>query len=232
MTCDFRGLFVVVEGVDRCGKNEQAARLARRLSARGEEVSTYSTPCYDTVSGVLIRAMLEGRATLFSANAALVRSKDAVVLQALQLANRYEVAARVRDDLEAGRTVVCVRWWQSARVYSELDGLDADQAVRVSSFLPRPDVEVLLDVGDDASQFLRSRLDSHQRYEKDPSTVEEAARLYRKIWSSDELAGGIRRISVDARGTPNEVEERMWDAVGRFFAMEELIEDSGARKND
>ena len=71
-----RGLFVLFEGVDRCGKTTQARRLAEALSAGGERAALMRFPDRETAIGKLIdgflaqRAELDDRAVhlLFSAN--------------------------------------------------------------------------------------------------------------------------------------------------------------------
>ena len=71
-----RGLFVLFEGVDRCGKTTQARRLAEALAAGGERAALMRFPDRETAIGKLIdgflaqRAELDDRAVhlLFSAN--------------------------------------------------------------------------------------------------------------------------------------------------------------------
>ena len=59
-------LFVVIEGIDRCGKNLQADYLERRLAELKIPVRKYSTPDYNGQSGEAISRYLQGQLHLSS----------------------------------------------------------------------------------------------------------------------------------------------------------------------
>ena len=59
-----RGLFVLFEGVDRCGKSTQARRLVDRLVRSGQPATLLRFPDRDTTIGGMINAYLTNKAEL------------------------------------------------------------------------------------------------------------------------------------------------------------------------
>jgi MoxR-like ATPase len=98
-----RGLFVLFEGVDRCGKTTQARRLAEALSAGGERAALMRFPDRETAIGKLIdgflaqRAELDDRAVhlLFSANRWEKRCVSSASLPPLLLGEQRAVSPPV-----------------------------------------------------------------------------------------------------------------------------------------
>ena len=59
-----RGLFVLFEGVDRCGTSTQARRLVDRLVRSGQPATLLRFPDRDTTIGGMINAYLTNKAEL------------------------------------------------------------------------------------------------------------------------------------------------------------------------
>jgi thymidylate kinase len=173
--------FVVLEGVDRSGKNTVARLLADELGGRGRSVRVFTTPDRDTICGGLAGLYLRTHyKELLPTGKFRGAREDAVVIQSLMLASRYKVASRVVAAREAGEVAVCVRWWPSAELYGTLaDNLPAGLFAGACSFLPEPDVYALLDVD---SGEVAGRLDPAERYEEDPALQDRLARAYREMW--------------------------------------------------
>jgi len=164
--------FVVVEGVDRVGKNTLAARLASRLTELGMKAGAFTTPDYGTASGRVLERLLRFPHPLLE--------DTSLILQGLMVANRFEVAARVEAARDAGRAAICVRWWPSAEIYGAADGEEVAQLGRASSrFLPEPDLYVLLDV---RTEEIAERLDPANCYESSEALQCELAAQYRTMW--------------------------------------------------
>jgi dTMP kinase len=104
-----RGAFIVLEGVDRCGKTTQVARLVDRLGQDGSGVTAMRFPDRTTAVGQLINEYLTTTTT------------SALNDQAIHLlfsANRWEAVATIQEHLSQGRHVVCDRYVHSGVAFS------------------------------------------------------------------------------------------------------------------
>ncbi len=185
-----KGFFVVLEGVDRCGKTSQAELLVERLLARGISARRFSTPDYGGFAGRAIEEHLVG-----------VRAGDYLALECLQLANRYEVASRIEETLKRGEVAVCVRWSQSAELYGEVSGQDVAAIRRACSFLPVPDLNILVDAN---PEEIAVRYDKRNTYEQDLALQVQLSRNYRSMWGARADATGRWRV-VDGWRDPHVV---------------------------
>jgi dTMP kinase len=166
-----RGIFVVLEGVDRCGKTTLGKLLVERLTRLGREVSFFSTPDYDGFAGKEIGDHLLGKQT-----------RDALGFECMLIANRYEVAGRVRDALAMGRAAICVRWWPSSLLYGQISGHDVYDISRACSLLPEPDLNILVDVN---PLEIAERYDRRNLYEQDLGMQVRLSLAYRKLWGAN-----------------------------------------------
>ncbi len=199
-------MIVCLEGVDGSGKGTQAALLAERMNAR-----VIKLPNADTVTGRMIYAHLEGRwHTEVEGMVPLADEAqlDAMTLQALFTVNRLEMAAAIapyRQD--PNRLLVLDRYWPSAVVYGEADGLDREWLLEIHRSLPQPDVMALVDI--DPADGIRRRSDRRDRYEAD-DRMELRCRLYRELWGTPygegaPWKGTARWRVVDGRKAQDEV---------------------------
>jgi len=149
-----RGRLLVFEGGDGAGKSTQAARLAAALETRGRDVLSLAFPARGTAVGVLLNAYLRGERVL-----------QPRVAHLLFAANRWELADRIRDALDAGTDVVLDRYWYSGAAYTmALEcGADADWCAAPERGLPRADVVFYLEC-DTAVALARGK--GAERYER------------------------------------------------------------------
>jgi len=205
-----RGMFITFEGGEGCGKSTQVKRFAARLEASGRKVLLTREPGGTRLSE-LVRSLLKDeredppcdRAELLLFLAARAQLVHNVVLPAL----------------EAGTWVVSDRFSDSTFAYQGYGrGLPLDVLRMANDFACaglRPDRTVLLDA-DPAVTLARMR-------SREAATATEADRIER---AGAEFHSRLRRgflemaaaepdrISVvDASGTPEEVEGRIWKSL-------------------
>ncbi|KAI1817187.1 thymidylate kinase-domain-containing protein [Poronia punctata] len=133
-----RGAFLVFEGLDRAGKTTQAKLLQLRCIESGREVKFMRFPDRTTPIGQMIDSYLKGQADI-----------EDHVIHLLFSANRWEAAQKIKNELEAGRTVICDRFYHSGIVYSaakQLPSLSLSWAKAPEVGLPRPDMVLFLDL--------------------------------------------------------------------------------------
>ncbi len=148
-----RGLFVVFEGIDACGKTTQARRVAAARGAR------FAFEPGDTPMGAdLRRWVLDAATPMTPATEAL-----------LMLADRsYHVTHVIEPSRAEGRAVVCDRFAASTIAFQGFGrGVDLDQ-LRAATDLAigdcRPDLTVLIDLPVEVA-LLRGAHDAGDRFE-------------------------------------------------------------------
>jgi len=226
-----RGLFVVLDGIDGCGKSTQAARLVeglRELRGAAGGASAGPGPLHlrepgSTDAGERIRALVLG------AEPRLGRGALALLFAA---ARREMLEQCVAPALEGGRDVVVERFHASTYAYqgARQAGSDGPHAapfddgellglLRTWAGRPAPALEVVLDLDPSvATDRALERADgaARDRFEREglafQERVREGLREYVERTSS--------AVVVDATGSVDEVAERVLGAVRAHLAAE------------
>ena len=148
-----RGLFVVFEGIDGCGKSTQARRVARDRDAR------FVFEPGDTPVGIDLRRWILDAAT------PMTPATEALLL----LADRaHHVHSVIEPALASGRSVVADRFYASTLAYQGYGrGVDLDE-LRAATDLAigdcRPDLTVLIDLAPNLALEREAR-DESDRFE-------------------------------------------------------------------
>ena len=133
--------FITLEGIEGSGKTTQIARLARFLEDRGFACVTTRQPG-GTLIGESIRSIL-----LDPANRALEPNAELLLYMADRAQHIHEL---IRPSLQAGKTVVCDRYYDATLVYQGYArglGLELIQNLHHLLFSDlKPDVTLLLDL--------------------------------------------------------------------------------------
>lgn len=144
-----RGAFLLLEGVDRCGKTTQSQLLLQRLLAAGIAAVALRFPDRSTSTGAIINSYLQ------QTTAAL----DDRAIHLLFSANRWESAATIVGHLRAGTTIVCDRYaysgvaFSAAKVNEKKEPvLDLEWCKAPDRGLPAPDCVLFLDVSPEEAE--------------------------------------------------------------------------------
>ena len=146
-----RGLFIVIEGLDRSGKSSQCKILADWLKG---EVKLMRFP--DRKSGQ-IGTMID---SYLNQNVSM--SDEAIHL--LFSANRWELVEEIVQAINSGVHVICDRYLYSGVVYSAAKGLDWQWCQAADKNLPQPDLVLFLDVDPNIAQTRGNY--GNERYER------------------------------------------------------------------
>lgn len=185
-----RGLFVVFEGIDGCGKTFQARRVA---TARGAH---FTFEPGDTPLGAQLRHWL------LDAGTSMVPATEAL----LMLADRsHHVHTVIEPTLEEGRDVVADRFFASTLAYQGYGrGVDLDE-LRAATDLAigacRPDLTVLLDLSPEQANERRTR-DARDRFESADLEFHERVRESYLAMAAQDPEGWF---VVDGSRSPDEV---------------------------
>ncbi len=151
-----KGMLIVIDGGDGSGKQTQTKLLVDYLREIGHRVETIDFPQYDTFSGRIIRAYLDGQ---FGDPTKI----DPELAAMPYTMNRMETAERIRQFLLEGKTVILDRYHsanlihQGAKLPAEnLESFVFDQeALEFQHFnIPAPDQVLYLHVTPEAAQRL------------------------------------------------------------------------------
>ncbi len=194
-----RGLFVVLEGGDGCGKSTQVQRLASRLRDLGREVVATREPGA-TETGAAIRLLVLGGDQLDPRAEALLIAAD----------RAEHVAEVIRPALERGAVVVSDRYIPSSLAYQGVArGLGVEEIARISEWATgglMPDLVIVLDVV--ASEAAGRRDGPEDRMEREPDSFRAAVnQAYR------DLASRFGWTVIDGAQPVESVAEEIWEAV-------------------
>jgi dTMP kinase len=133
-------MFIVLEGIDGCGKSTQARLLAKWLENEGLKVCRTSEPSGSRI-GLFIRDILSGKADV-----------DPKTLALLFTADRFEhLRNEVKPALEQGSIVVCERYYHSTIAYQSAQGVDKAWLQDLNRFVLEPDLVLFIDVRPEVS---------------------------------------------------------------------------------
>jgi dTMP kinase len=145
-------LFIVIEGIDGSGSTTQCDRLTNWLREQGHPVFLTREPS-DGPAGMIIRLALsrrlrgahgENHAT--DAKAPASRDLDPYTLALLYAADRMDhISTQVRPNLDAGRIVVCDRYFLSSMAYQGMT-VDEEWVLQINRSAPVPDLCLYLDL--------------------------------------------------------------------------------------
>ena len=190
-------MIVAICGADGCGKTTVAEAVAKALDC---EVIAF--PNDAAFTGPAIRAYLRREWSVRLPGGTTGDYAEthtgALAFQALQIANRMELMPRLRRAKEHGYNLVLARYWQSAWVYGQLDGLPAEWLEWVHSEMVQPHVSILLDAPAEECMRRRAARDgtsAPERYEGKLDFTRRVVELYRALWAKD--PGAAWRV-VDA----------------------------------
>lgn len=203
-----RGRFIVLEGIDGCGKSTQIERLAARLGALGREVAVTAEPT-ESVSGKMLRTALSG-----------ADRRTATEMAALFVLDRihHNVAeGGIEDLLSRGVDVICDRYYYSSLAYqgSETDFEWVRHMNLCCPDIRRPDLCVFLDLEPSVSlaRIAASRT-STEIYEKKELLEKFRARFL----SVFEMLKETDRVAiVDASPSIDEVADAVFAAVNSIL---------------
>jgi dTMP kinase len=194
-----RGVFVVLEGGDGCGKSTQAAILVARLRELGREVVATREPGA-TAAGAGIRRLVLGGGDLDPRAEALLIAAD----------RAEHVAEVIRPALARGAVVVSDRHVPSSLAYQGVArGLGVEEVARLSEWATgglQPDLVVVLDV--DPAAAAARRAGPQDRMEREPAAFRTLVRdAYR------DLAARVGWTLLDGTAPVDLVAEQIWAAV-------------------
>ena len=200
-----RGRFISLEGGEGVGKSTQVKALAAALQNRGLEVLVTREPGGSGGAEAIRELLLQGDEGRWGPRA------EALLFAA---ARADHVEKSIRPALEAGRWVLSARFIDSSLAYQGgagglgIEAVRAVNAFGIGDAFPDRTLILLLDQGQDRA--LERDRDEPDRIGGRPREYHHKVDTAFRLIAAEE-AGRVRLI--DASGTPDDVTQRLLDAI-------------------
>lgn len=206
-----RGILIVLEGLDGCGKTTQINLLQERLTkADGRNTRYISFPNYDSPSGEIIKAYLSGKYKDSDGHSAYSASTFYAV-------DRYtSFTSDWRENYEKGDIIISGRYVGSNAIYqmTKLDKSEWDSYIKwleeleyEKLGLPKPDRVIFLDMPVEVSQKMLSaryngdetKKDIHEANVNFMKKCRETALYIAKLknWAVIECSDGEKPLPIE-----------------------------------
>ena len=201
-----QGRFITFEGGEGAGKSTQLKRLVASLEAGGREVVATREPGGSPGAESIRDLVLKGSADRWSP------VTETLLMYA---ARRDHVERVIRPALARGAWVVCDRFADSTRAYQgAAGGTDPGLIAALETYIlegTRPDLTLIFDLPVAVGlERAHARAGAEMRFESKGEAFHE--RLREGFLAIARAEPG-RCVIIDARGSLDEVEARVWAAV-------------------
>ena len=204
-----KGKFIVLEGIDGCGKSTQGRLLLEYLSAKGVPCMSTREPTDGPIGG-LIRQCLKGQI-----------ETDEKAIASLFVADRLDHILGPREailqKINEGVTVISDRYYFSSYAYhGAFMSMDwVIEANRFSAEALRPDLNIFLDIEPEQSVKRLARRDELERYEK----IEAMTLIREKYFEAFEKLKDVEKVCIiKSEDTKEATQAHIRAAVDKLFS--------------
>ncbi|MEA3304224.1 MAG: thymidylate kinase [Patescibacteria group bacterium] len=228
-----KGKLIVIEGTDGSGKGTQTKKLVSTLRDYGIPFTQYSFPNYGQPGSELVQHYLNGK---------LGTTEEVSAYQGsiLYAADRLFSAKSMREDIEAGKIVICDRYVTSNLVHqsSKIDDLGEleEYIAWIEDLeynklnLPKPDLVLFLDMPWEVSyrlieekaqrEYIEEGKGNRDMHEGDKNHLKFA---YKRACYLADINDSWKVISCSEDGVeplPKEIiSEDIWDTIRKEFGI-------------
>jgi dTMP kinase len=200
-----RGALIVFEGVDRCGKSTQCAKLVEHLESLGLPVELWRFPDRSTAIGKMIHSYLSNATNV-----------DDGCIHLLFSANRWEKRDLMLEKLSQGITLVVDRYAFSGVAFTVAKGCDMlhkEWCMAPDTGLVAPDIVFFLDLSPEAAAERGGF--GEERYEK-PVFQQDVMKefnhmkqVYASKWETIDASASVEQVHAAIRQRAEHVIHQM-----------------------
>ena len=197
-----KGKFIVLEGIDGCGKGTQAKNLVAHLRKQKAKVKTLSYPDRSGPIGSLIDQYLHRKYNF---------SKEVQFL--LYFSDFLKDKDKIKKWRKEGKAIVADRYFTSTLAYQSIGGFSVARGLEVAALfdLPRPDLIIYLDIKPETSLARKfGQKGMLDRHEADAKFQKNLVRVYRQLAKRKALT---RWVTIDGEKSKEEVFKQVKKAV-------------------
>ncbi|MGA1848149.1 MAG: dTMP kinase [Thermoplasmatota archaeon] len=195
--------FIVIEGIDGCGKGTQAKLLFEHLKEIGKEPRLTAEPTKGPI-GKMVREHMSDP---------FLEDKSLALLFA---SDRMEhLDKEILPAMDNDYIVICDRYVYSSIAYQG-QTIDIDWVANINSYADRPDLVILLDIQPSlARRRMKERGDDFEYFEEDESFQEGVRKTFLELSRGRHLPEALktRWIVIDGSQRKVEIADKIWDAV-------------------
>ncbi|MFZ2390609.1 MAG: dTMP kinase [Minisyncoccales bacterium] len=205
-----KGKFIVIEGIEGCGKGTQTKFLSDFLSQKGFEVINKKYPEYGLPIGDLLDQWLHKK---FEMN---------VETQALLFfADFMKDKETMENNLESGKIVLGDRYFTGTIVYQCINGFSLEKLLELSKLfnLRKPDLTIYLKISPEESfkrKIKQKGIENLDRHEADKKFLNSLYETYEKI-SRDNVF--CEWTTIDGEKTPEEVFKNILEVINKKLGI-------------
>ena len=180
-----RGLLIVLEGIDQCGKTTVSKLLKNKLEKLNLKTIIQTFPDKSTLIGNVINSYLQGNTKLSPQESHLLYSL-----------NRHEKKNFMEEKLYNNYNIICDRYIFSGIAYSLANGLDYNFCLNTEQYLIKPDLTFYFDISITETNKRRKSLktDIYETSNFQTKVKEAYSKIKNKDW-----------IIINAEQTPEEI---------------------------
>lgn len=196
-----RGLFIVIEGIDGCGKDTQLSLLADYLSSRGYSVHKTTEPTDGPIGRVIRHSGLSGKKKLTNLEMQLLFSMD----------RAYHISNEIEPALKEGKIVISGRYSLSTLAYGYAAGSDMEILEMANEGFMSPDLVLYIDLdADTAMERLGKRGGVKEVYEK-LDFLKKAGEGYKRVLPK------FNTETIDGLLSQEDAHKRIVSAVSKYL---------------
>lgn len=195
-----RGKFIVIEGVDGCGKSTQSGLLADWLRSRGYQVHHTTEPTESGLGG-MVRDALSGEYPRTNEELAAMFAADRV-------AHNQSAKNGIKMHLDRGDIIICDRYYYSSLAYQGVDGpMEWVASMNLGCpVIEKPDLCIFLDMDPEKCFEHISAGRAHlEIFERNAEKIADTRRRYKVVF--DYLKDRENIVIVDGGRSIEEVAE-------------------------
>ena len=128
--------FIVIDGIDGCGKSSHARSLVSYLRRKGRDAIFLKEPTVESPAGKRLAEALKSNN----------RPSPDEELSLFIEDRRWDVENRILPALKDGKDIVMDRYYYSTMAYQGARGMDIEEIRRMNDFAPVPDIAIILDI--------------------------------------------------------------------------------------
>lgn len=188
MSREYKGVFIVFEGIDGAGSTTHSTLLSKWLKEQGYEVLLTREPSENEI-GELIRNLLYKK---------VPPAVDALLFAADRILHLYE---EIKPMLEKGNIVISDRYVESSLAYQVAQGLDSRWVLEMNKYAIQPDMNIILDIDPETAL---------KRKERKASTKFENVEFLKKVREIFLERAKIKNyIVIDTANPINKVQKKI-----------------------
>lgn len=210
---------IAIEGLDASGKNTQSNQLVKHFVEAGRQATLLSFPCYESVTGEMIKGHLLGDLKVELTESAKSKKYDRTqtymidpatyAFQCYQIVNRMENLPDAIWERDPSQVYVADRYNASAYAYGLAFGLDLDWLIKIHRHLPQPDVNIFLDIT--VEESFKRRPIRRDNYERDGAMLDNVRKCYLDVFKKM----GPSYVVIDASGSIEQTFEKIVECVSK-----------------